>query len=64
MIYITNGYVIDSKTQFVGYRAILTREDKIAAMAEQAIPLTNTLRQAGLSVEQTGAKKEQNCAAE
>ena len=28
MIYITNGYVIDPKTQFEGYRDILIREDK------------------------------------
>lgn len=60
MIYITNGYVIDPKTQFEGYRDILIREDKIAAMAEQGIPLSELLRRAGLPEERSDAKKEQN----
>ncbi len=60
MIYITNGYVIDPKTQFEGYRDILIQEDKIAAMAEQGIPLSELLRQAGLPEERSDAKKEQN----
>lgn len=60
MIYITNGYVIDPKTQFEGYRDILIQEDKIAAMAEQGIPLSELLRQAGLPEEWSDAKKEQN----
>ena len=60
MIYITNGYVIDPKTQFEGYRDILIREDKIAAMAEQGIPLSELLLQAGLPEERSDAKKEQN----
>lgn len=43
MIYITNGYVIDPKTAFEGYRDILIQEDKIVAMAEKGTPLSELL---------------------
>lgn len=48
MIYITNGYVIDPKTRFEGYRDILIQGDKIAAMAEQGSPLADLLSRAGV----------------
>lgn len=48
MLYITNGYVTDPKTQFEGYRDILVRGDKIAVMAERGTPLPDMLRRAGL----------------
>ena len=48
MIYIANGYVIDPKTQFEGYRDILVQGDKIAVMAERGTPLPDLLRHAGL----------------
>ena len=38
----------------------MIQEDKIAAMAEQGIPLSELLRQAGLPEERSDAKKEQN----
>jgi len=43
MIYITNGYVMDPKTEFEGHRDILIQGDKIAAMAEQGTPLSELL---------------------
>ena len=49
MIYITNGYVTDPKTQFEGYRDILIQGGRIAAMAEQGTPLSELIDRAGLS---------------
>lgn len=63
MIYIANGYVIDPKTQFEGYRDILVRGDRIAAMAERGTPLADLLRRVGLSEERGDADvaEEQIC---
>lgn len=47
MIHITNGYVIDPKTQSEGYRDILIKDDRIAAVAERGTPLAELLRRAG-----------------
>lgn len=47
MIHITDGYVIEPKTRFEGYRDILIKDEKIAVMAEQGTPLPELLRRAG-----------------
>lgn len=49
MIHITDGYVIDPKTQFQGYRDILIKDGEIAVMAEQGTPLAALLRRSGES---------------
>ena len=47
MIHITDGYVIDPKTNFQGYRDILIKDGKIAAVAERGTPLAALLQRAG-----------------
>lgn len=47
MIHITDGYVIDPKTNFQGYRDILIKDGKIALMAERGTPLAALLQRAG-----------------
>lgn len=47
MIHITDGYVIDPKTNFQGYRDILIKDGKIAAVAERGTPLAVLLQRAG-----------------
>ena len=49
MIHITNGYVIDPKTEFEGYRDILIKDERVAVMAERGTPLTELLQRAGVS---------------
>lgn len=60
MIYITNGYVIDPKTTFEGYRDILIQGDKIVAMAKQGTPLSELLKRgdAAKVVEKPGQKEQ------
>ena len=51
MIYITNGYLIDPKTNFEGYQDILIQGNKIAAVAKQGTPLSALMQTAA---ERTG----------
>lgn len=56
MIHITNGYLLDPKTNFQGYRDILIKDNRIAAIAERGAPLTELLQRAGMPVENRKAE--------
>lgn len=51
MIYIKNGYLIDPKSGLEGYRDILIKEDKIAAIVEQGASLADLFRRAKITPE-------------
>lgn len=53
MIYITNGYLIDARSGLEGYRDILIKGDKIAAVSKRGTSFNELLRQAGVNPEAT-----------